>query len=167
MGREEDHLELDSNPSNASRVSGNLWVGSAPPIGTRVASLFDCLALCAAEYQVGPECFHGAEVFRVPLNDDGTPMSEAEMKDAVMAAGRVIGWLSRGKKVLVTCHAGLNRSGLVAALALCCRPGGLSPEEAVTAVRAARGPRAMRNPHFLEFLQKFCAKTISRTTPSP
>jgi protein-tyrosine phosphatase len=162
---DEDQILIGSMPANASRVDGGLWVGSAPPIGPFVRTKFDCLVLAAAEYQVGPECFHGAEVVAVPLNDDGSPMTAEERRDAAMAAGRVIGWLSGGKRVLVTCHMGLNRSGLVAALSMCCRPGGAGWEEAVEAVRAARGPRALRNPHFLSFLKEYSAVTRSKQAP--
>jgi len=77
------NVSIFSRPAAASMVVEDLWVGSAPPIGHGVSKLFDCLVLSAIEYQVGKECFHGVEVVRVPLNDDGSPITWEEMAGAV------------------------------------------------------------------------------------
>lgn len=155
---EVDSLILQSNPSVAFRVKDKLWIGNAPPIGHHVAQHFEALVLSAIEYQpVG--CFPKVSVMGVQLRDDGSPMTRQEMELAVKAAGRVIQWLKAGKSVLVTCHMGLNRSGLICALALCKGPAGMKPGEAVRTVRAARGPDALRNRDFLRFLSDFCTLT--------
>ena len=52
-----------------------------------------------------------------------------------------------GRRVLVRCQAGYNRSGLVVALALMRL--GFTGQDAVARVRIARGPYALSNPHFL------------------
>ena len=155
-------IVLFSKPATASRVSGNLWVGSAPPMGSGVSRAFDCLVLAAVEYQLDPAFFRGVEVLAAPLNDDGTPITMEEMATAVRAAGRVISWLAAGKRVLVTCHMGRNRSGLIAALALCMGPGKVPSEAAVAAVRAARGPAALSNGHFTGFLKAYCDRPLRR-----
>jgi hypothetical protein len=54
------------------------------------------------------------------------------------------------KRVLVRCSGGLNRSGVVVAEALLRL--GMTPEEAVLAVRRARGPWALTNPAFVAHL---------------
>lgn len=151
-----DTLVLESNPAVAFRVHGNLWIGSAPPIGWTVGQHFDCLVLSAMEYPPGPECFPKVETLSVSLNDDGSPMLKEEMREAVRAAGKVISWLRDRKRVLVTCHMGLNRSGVICALALC-KGKGMTPVRAVNTVRAARGPSALRNPYFLKFLSDYCS----------
>lgn len=151
-----DSLLLENTPAVAFRVSENLWIGSAPPIGWVVSQHFDCLVLSAMEYLPGPSCWPKVETLTVPLNDDGSPMRREEMKDAVKTAGKVITWLREGKRVLVTCHQGRNRSGLICALALC-KGQGMSPKRAVNTVRAARGPEALRNPYFLQFLSDYCS----------
>ena len=77
--------------------------------------------------------------------DDARP-SKQEVAIALQAARSVAGHLREGRVCLVTCHAGLNRSGLVSGLAL--RMLGYDGESAVRAVRAARGQQALGNEHF-------------------
>lgn len=137
-----------------NRVHDNLWMGGIPPTGRSIGQYFDCLVLAAREYQAS-ECYRGIQVTLAYLNDDGTPMTKDEAKDAVRTAGKVIKWLREGLRVLVTCHSGLNRSGLITAIALC-KYNNLSPQMAVNAIRIARGHYALRNPYFLKFLQEYC-----------
>lgn len=154
--KDSESLAVESEPAVAFRVLGNLWIGSAPPIGKAVAQHFDCLVLSAIEYLPWPSCFPGVDVYTVSMRDDGNPMSKEEMASAVRAAGKVISWLREGKRVLVTCHQGRNRSGVICALVLC-KGRGMSPERAVRTVRVARGPTALSNPHFLKFLEEYCS----------
>jgi protein-tyrosine phosphatase len=58
-------------------------------------------------------------------------------------------WKS-GDRVLVRCQAGLNRSGLVMALILI--KDGLAPEDAINAIRTQRGPDALFNESFANWL---------------
>jgi protein-tyrosine phosphatase len=60
--------------------------------------------------------------------------------------------LSQGKRVLVHCIAGKNRSGLICALTVR-RALGLSGAAAVAHVRHCR-PGALTNPYFVEYLEK-------------
>jgi len=129
-------------------------MGGLPPIGTPVSEHFDCLVLAAMEYQCDWD-YPGVEVVLAPLNDDGNPMTRDEMSHAVRAAGRVSRWLMERKSVLVTCRMGKNRSGLICALTLCCGPTGLTPEQAVSKIRAARGQNALGNRQFLKFIKEF------------
>lgn len=57
----------------------------------------------------------------------------------------------RGKRVLIRCQAGLNRSGLVTALVLMRE--GFTAEEAIAQVRATRSPDALFNRQFVAFLK--------------
>lgn len=57
-----------------------------------------------------------------------------------------------GKRVLIRCQAGLNRSGLVMALVLI--RDGYTPAEAIDLIRAGRGDSAMCNPTFERWLRK-------------
>jgi hypothetical protein len=65
-----------------------------------------------------------------------------------------------GRRVLVRCSGGLNRSGVVVAEALVRL--GMTPDEAVLAVRRARGPWALTNPAFVSHLS-----SIQATQPTP
>ena len=66
-----------------------------------------------------------------------------------------------GKHVAVNCLGGVNRSGLLVARALI--ELGYTPEEAIDAVRIARGPMALGNPRFVRFLTVECsARALAR-----
>ena len=56
-----------------------------------------------------------------------------------------------GRRVLVRCSGGLNRSGLVVASTLVRL--GYAPDEAIDLVRRARGPWALTNPAFVAHLR--------------
>jgi hypothetical protein len=59
--------------------------------------------------------------------------------------------LATGRRVLVRCSGGLNRSGLVVAATLVRR--GHEPDHAIALVRRARGPWALTNPAFVAHLR--------------
>lgn len=94
----------------------------------------DALVLCAVEHQPEAWRFPGVRVLRARL-DDARP-SAREWSEARSAARRVADLARRGAKVLVTCNMGLNRSGLVVALALIDL--GMTPRQAVALVRERR-----------------------------
>lgn len=142
--------------SDADRVHGGLWMGGWPPPSYRVGDHFDCLVLCAREYQV-PDLFGRVQVAQARLDDSGVPMRLEERPEAIRAAGKVVRWLRQDLRVLVTCFAGRNRSGLVSAIALCKGPAAMDPDAAIAAIRAARGDSAFRNPWFEAFLRAYCA----------
>jgi protein-tyrosine phosphatase len=87
-------------------------------------------------------------VLHAPLDDDPSrQLREDEIALAVKTAGRVARRLRAGRRVLVTCAMGLNRSALIAALAMH-DVFGMEADEIVTRLRSARGAWALSNPHF-------------------
>ena len=81
-----------------------------------------------------------------------------EDADVVHALGqRVADQVLAGRRVVVNCAAGLNRSGLIVGRALIHLA--YRPREAVRLIRAARGPHALRNRTFEEFLLLDCSDT--------
>jgi hypothetical protein len=72
---------------------------------------------------------------------------ETELEDIVKMAHK--DWKS-GKRVLIRCQAGLNRSGIVMALVLIRE--GYSPEEAITVMREKRSEAVLCNKHFVSYL---------------
>jgi hypothetical protein len=72
---------------------------------------------------------------------------ETELEDVVKMAHK--DWKS-GKRVLIRCQAGLNRSGIVMALVLIRE--GYSPEEAITVMREKRSDAVLCNKHFVDYL---------------
>lgn len=133
-----------------SEVVPGLYVGSKPPPGKHGV---DAIVLAAMEYQPPAHLFPGTEVIHVPLDDaPGRHMREDEIALATKAAERVSRRLRAGRKVLVTCVMGLNRSGLVAALAMH-EVHGMSADEIVARLRRARGVWALSNPNFEKLLR--------------
>jgi len=120
--------------------------GSAPRYDV---SHFDVVVLCAEELQD----IHIARVETIlcPLDDSGPPITQTEVAIAIKTAGRVYRRIKAGKRVLVTCHMGLNRSGLVGALTL--RALGFTPQQSIRLVRATRGPEALKNRSFVRVIQ--------------
>lgn len=132
-----------------SHVIGNLFQGSAPPPGPDVGRKFDALVLMATEYQPSKRDFPGVEVYSAPIYD--AKPSGHEVQAAYKAAQWVASRLKSGKRVLVTCMAGLNRSGMVSAMALVLT--GYPPKNAIAAVKGARGPHALSNGHFANIIR--------------
>ena len=76
-----------------------------------------------------------------PAPDYSTLVSLADLVDDLRQSG---------KRVLIHCAAGINRSGLLSAASLI--RGGYEPDEAIRLVRDAR-TNALNNPNFVELLQ--------------
>jgi hypothetical protein len=85
--------------------------------------------------------------------DDVPFIADAEMIHTV--GERIASLVREGKHVAVNCQSGVNRSGLLVGRALV--ELGYTPEEAIEAVRRARGPMALSNKHFVRFLLVDCA----------
>jgi len=106
---------------DTDRIHGKLFQGAAPQTGGLLGDLgFDVLVLCAEEYQPTADQFPGVEtVIHMPSSDyDYIPPTRAHIAMVWETARKVVEHLENGKAVLVTCRAGLNRSGLVTAIAL-------------------------------------------------
>lgn len=143
-----------------NEVAPNLFVGSKPAPGRHAC--VDAIVLAAMEYQPAADQFLGAEVLHAPLDDDSSrPMREDEIATAAKAAGRVARRLRAGRRVLVTCAMGLNRSALIAALAMH-DVFGMSADEIVIRLRRARGAWALSNPNFERLVRVMVEVTALR-----
>jgi protein-tyrosine phosphatase len=112
---------------------GYLAQGSAPPSGEDIP--FDVIVLAAQEYQRSYQAPPGRKVMYVPL-DDG-PKPDAIERARIHAAAREIAeYVRAGRRVLVTCWQGRNRSGVLAGLALV--ELGLPPHRAIRRIRSYR-----------------------------
>lgn len=150
---------------DAHQIVPNLWQGSRPPPGdTLTKGGFHCLVLCAREFQPAAATYPNVRVIHAP-NDDSAyfPLNRDKLAVALSAARSVALLIQQGKSCLVTCAAGMNRSGLVSALTLHLLygwPGG----RCIQQVREQRGPnlrdgyRPLSNPEFVEALQRLPAK---------
>lgn len=137
---------------DAHRVSDKLWIGSYPK-DPRTCDIFDVIVLCASEKQTLP--YACDNVIRVPLEDDKPTASEVAL--ALRAANAVNKLRRSGKRVLVTCAQGVNRSSWVAAMAMI--KTGTRPWKAIFDIREHRKPpigmTPLCNPHFTEILMRF------------
>jgi protein-tyrosine phosphatase len=123
---------------------GRLAQGSMPPQGVHLP--FDVIVLAAMEYQ--PE-LPGHEVLHVPLDDSGPPPTRHERRLIRDNAHRIARRLRAGKRVLVTCRQGKNRSGVLAGLALVHL--GLPGPEAAERIQRLRG--GLTNVYFREIVK--------------
>jgi hypothetical protein len=133
---------------DVTHLAGPLWIGSHPAVpGHRCGRhVFECLpdelaragfevvVLCAEEWQPS---LPDVETIHAPFDDDHQGLDARQTKIAFDAAGETSEHLAAGKKTLVTCWAGRNRSGLVSALALA-TISGVHPSKAGELIRSKR-----------------------------
>jgi hypothetical protein len=149
---------------DADRVGPKLWQGAYP----RAVLGGMWLTPPLPPHEVGPLlrlAGVGAWVRTAMELPCDYPMDDAELtpeilKQAEAAAISVRRHLAEGRRVLVTCNAGKNRSGLVCGLVLRDHFG-LSGLDALHAVRTARGPNALCNRSFAQYL---CESTRRRAS---
>ncbi len=122
------------------------------------------LVLSAEEYQPkslrkNPSLFKGVSRVYVPLKDKASfarPALEDTIGRASQASYHVVSALLKGRNVLVTCWAGINRSGLISGMALIDILG-CTGEEAIQIVRKGRGYFALYNPLFQKILVSYAS----------
>lgn len=143
---------------------GSLWQGGATDVMSGVR--YDLIVLCAEEFQpeahlIVRERFPNdtrpePKVLYAPNDDSENPLTRAQLTIAIGASRVVAKSFREGKKVLVSCMQGRNRSGLVTALALH-RLYGMAGERCRGYIRA-RIPHALTNPSFNKFLDSLKAR---------
>jgi hypothetical protein len=152
---------------DATHVAGDLWIGSHPGVQDHscegphddtleVARRFDCLVLTAVEWQPPTEFFPGVEVYHAPFDDDYDGVGPGQLELAFQAAAWSAGRLRAGKSCLITCWAGLNRSGLTTALTLA-EVSGMDPQTCGRLISAKR-EYALSNPFFRQVLARLSTK---------
>jgi len=99
---------------DTTRLAGKLWIGSRPAPGIQG---FDVIVFVADENLPRAEDFPGVKLELFPF-DDSSLLSRGEIQNAVRAARSVSTHLRAGRRVLVACRMGRNRSAFVCALAL-------------------------------------------------
>lgn len=130
-----------------SRIASKQYQGSRPPLGVALRSIgFDGVVLCENEWQPSSTEFGGILVMHCPLEDELEPVSYEDRVEVSDVARDVTRLVESGKRILVACHLGLNRSGLVNATVLMNRYG-LSGAQAIREVQDRR-PGALQNPFF-------------------
>ena len=139
-----------TRPVDATLVRGRaeaaIYQGSLPPEGSLLKRQgFDVLVLAAEEYQPESHRFPGVEVIHAPLFDEHE-QGAFDVLSARRTALLVTNRYRDGKKILVTCHEGRNRSGWIVGLALTML--GMSGRNAVDRIRRRRA-NALTNRTFV------------------
>lgn len=135
-----------------NEVVPGVWMGghdvrSQSPTACVVTDQFDVVVSLTARSGYGPD--DGVEHHVARMSDAGVGAGIAARVEEL--AGIVADAATEGRRVLVRCSGGLNRSGLVVASALVRL--GHAPDEAIRLVRAARGAWALTNPMFVSHLR--------------
>ncbi len=138
-------------PLDISNIDRRLWMGACPPFDRDLPEI-DMLVLCAREIQPkASEIAYRGQVLRCPLPDDR--LTTDEMHAAVAAAKTVATARVAGRRVLITCMQGRNRSGLVTALSLGMTTRA-SPAQIIELIRKRRRHDALSNPHFCQIIER-------------
>lgn len=160
-----DGRSLYNNPEiisvDASEIYPGLWQGSVPPRGDALKSLgFTHVVLCAHEFQFDDpnDVFDDVEVIRCPFEDfeQGDSYESSRSKFnwptcAIQTGRKVADHVRLGSRVLVTCAAGFNRSGLVVGIALSLITG-LDGRKICQRIRERRSVIALSNTLFTKCL---------------
>lgn len=138
--------------------TGSLWLGAAHEV---TEEGYDVIILCADEFQ--PEAHiiarPGVQVVHAPNDDSENPLTRQQACIAISASRTAAKAFREGKKVLVSCMQGRNRSGLVMALTLH-RLYGMAGERCRGYIRAKR-PHALTNASFNRFLDSIQARKVA------
>ena len=94
---------------------------------------------------------------------DGNP-AYIDMQQVIEVAAWAHGQWSAGRRVLIRCQAGLNRSGLITALVLL--KAGWPVEEAIEHIRACRSSSALCNQEFVDWLSTHGADLAAQQSGS-
>lgn len=128
-----------------SHVEGNLWQGGCIQDTKLDDDFVGVVSLYPWErYTLGPD------TKRVEFKMYDSP-SGIDWADLDAASDLVLSFMEKGK-TLVHCQAGLNRSGLVAAVAL--MKLGRTADEAITLLRESRSPMVLCNDTFVSQLHQ-------------
>ena len=126
-------------------VPGRLYIGShdAPlalkhPVNTHVHTAEEVRPFGKGAY----------EVIWLKLDDLEWDWAECpdEVEQLLTLAAKLARLVQNGKSVLITCHMGLNRSGMLTALVMCAL--GMPPQDAIKELRRLRSPDVLCNPSF-------------------
>jgi protein-tyrosine phosphatase len=131
----------------------NVAQGSYPSLKGAAFQHADVLVLCAEEHQVPSlKAPAGKHIVRLGFDDDSyRPISAKDAERFHMHAKQLGAAALAGRKLMITCHMGLNRSGLITALTLM-HGFRMSPSDAIKLIRARRSSDCLCNPMFERWL---------------
>lgn len=131
----------------------NVAQGSYPALRGEAFKHADVLVLCAEEHQAkGLKAPQGKHIVRLGFDDDIYRPIPPEVGRIFHEHARNLGKMALGgRKLMITCAMGLNRSGLITALTLM-HGYRMRPSEAIKMIRARRSKDCLCNPMFEQWL---------------
>ena len=147
-----------------NEIYSGLWMGSEPIAPTQYYDEFDTIVYAASGIKPNYKKFPEKSLLYVPLLDlRGEKLEAGTFEKAEQMAIWVAKDIKAGKQVLVTCAAGINRSGLIVALALRL----LTGWPGIKCVEEVRNKRvfALTNEDFVHFISSLLSREpLSLTT---
>jgi protein-tyrosine phosphatase len=131
----------------------NVAQGSYPALKGTAFQHADILVLCAEEHQAkGLKPPPGKHIIRLGFDDDSYRPIPPEAGKIFHAHAKQLGQAAlSGRRLMITCHMGLNRSGLLTALTLM-HGYRMRPSDAIKLIRARRHADCLGNPMFEQWL---------------
>jgi len=131
----------------------NVAQGSYPGLKGAAFKHADILVLCAEEFQAkGLKPPPGKHIIRLGFDDDSYRPIPPEAGKIFHAHAKQLGQAAlSGRKLMITCAMGLNRSGLITALTLM-HGYRMRPSDAIKLIRARRHADCLCNPMFEQWL---------------
>lgn len=138
--------------SNFHWITPNIAQGAYPDPPLSAFQHADVVVFCAEELQPKIKAPPGKQIVKIGFDDDFYRPIPPEAGQIFHAHGKLLGKLAlNGKKVLITCAMGINRSGLMTALTLM-HGYRMNPSDAIKLIRARRSPECLANPMFVQWL---------------
>lgn len=128
-------------------ITDGLLIGSQPASLVEIPPDVSLFITTSVDFQPRPS--GGPTIIFCPLTDDAFELVAGDKERAAAAATQAASAIKQGRKVLVTCRQGLNRSGLVCALTLV--ELGYTREDALSTVQSTR-PGSIYNWFFRQLI---------------
>lgn len=138
---------------NANEIMPKLYMGSTPDeelVGSskEYDSQKPKLDFVLTTYSKARLYHPEVQEFRYCFEDDD--LSDLDSETLLMIVNLYRSLWANNKRILVRCQAGMNRSGLLTGLILV--KSGLAAPEAIQLIKEKRGPRALLNQNFINYI---------------
>jgi len=140
-------------------VYPGLWIGGAR-WGNPGPHDFDVVVSLTPTHEANIRIPKPTHHLRWPLYDADDQHIDPDQLARLVT--QIVQWVREGKRVLVRCWAGLNRSGLVVGCALA-ELTGLDGPTVIRALRNQRSPIVLINPHFARIVEGIPARPRQET----
>lgn len=147
-------IQFPADPWN--EIMPDMWMGGmyfGPSMAACVPEdQFDVVVSMAGRGAMGTRVKNDRVTQHLFYIDDGQ-LGPLEMQYVMEAAQLVSEYWAEGDKILVRCNMGLNRSGLIVALALIDH--GNEAQAVIDRIRSRRSPNALCNEWFVKYILEF------------